>query len=106
MCSCRGIFLCLLRFYIIDYYVPDFRLYSHWPLYDYTSRDGYSSLWIQICGLITMAPRQMTVLCLLIYDISKSFMKLSDVANIHCYDEADILQSIYRKNYAVYVIRC
>lgn len=63
-------FIGMLRFYILDYYVKDFRLYASWPVEGYAAKDGYSSLWIQICALIPLAPRFLTILCLLLLTLT------------------------------------
>lgn len=66
--------LVLLRFYIINYYVPDFRGYASWPISNLETYNGYSSLFIQICGFISLAPRFMTVLCLVMLSCSLFFI--------------------------------
>lgn len=40
-----------------------------------------------------------------IYVIPSSFMRLSDVANIHCYDAADIIRRVYGEKYCIYLIK-
>lgn len=54
----------MLRFYLIDYYVPDFRLYASFAQTEFPAKDGFSSLFIFMSGLAAFMPKFMTLLCL------------------------------------------
>ena len=60
--ACALYFLFLLRFYLIDYQVPDFRLYGSMAVANRKAADGFSSLFI--AAISRIAPKAITVLCL------------------------------------------
>ncbi len=57
-------FILMLRFYLVRYYVPDFRLYGEFAINGYKAKDGFSSLFIWISGLSRLMPGVIHVLCL------------------------------------------
>jgi membrane protein len=63
-------FVLLLPYYLIDYYVPDFRLYFSMAFDGAKARDGFSSLFIWFAGLATSIPKQLTVFCLVLMSLS------------------------------------
>jgi membrane protein len=63
-------FILLLPYYLIDYYVPDFRLYFSMASDGAKARDGFSSLFIWFAGLATSIPKQLTVFCLILMSLS------------------------------------
>lgn len=63
-------FFAMLRFYLIDYYVPDFRLYQSFAAQGLKAKDGFSSLFILLAGLSGLAPKVVTVGCLLLLALS------------------------------------
>lgn len=52
--------------YMIDYNVPDFRLYECFYESGYWAKDGFSSLFIWIAHFAVTHPRRLTVFCLLL----------------------------------------
>ena len=60
----------MLRFYLTDYYVPDFSLYHSFALQHLKAKDGFSSLFILLSALLGSYPKQMTVLCLVLLALS------------------------------------
>lgn len=63
-------FLFLYKYYNIEYYVPDYRLYAHFSLNNLVSKDGFSSLFLFLSGLTTIMPTFMNKLSLLLVSIS------------------------------------
>lgn len=63
-------FLLLLRFYLIEYYVPDFRAYSIWAKTGVLAHGGYSSLFIWFSAFLASMPKFMTVFSLLLLTLS------------------------------------
>lgn len=57
--------VCFFPVYLNDFYVPDMRLYSSFVQGGNVSRDGFSSLFIAISGLINLWPSGLQILCLL-----------------------------------------
>ena len=63
---CLAYFFFMLRFYIIDYNVPDFRLYGSFAEQNFKAKDGFSSLFIWIAGISRIMPKFITISCLLL----------------------------------------
>lgn len=63
-------FVILIKYYLIDYYVPDFRLYISFSNGNLPAKDGFSSMFLLITGLATLMPKFMHVLSLLLLSIS------------------------------------
>ena len=63
-------FVFLLRYYLINYYVPDFRLYFSMAFDGAKARDGFSSLFIWIAGLSATIPKQLTIFILILMSLS------------------------------------
>lgn len=83
-------FVFLLRYYLINYYVPDFRLYFSMAFDGAKARDGFSSLFIWIAGLSAIIPKQLTIFILILMSLSmiqfSFFIKfMFNKKNIHCY---------------------
>ncbi|MGN1167354.1 MAG: hypothetical protein ACI4S2_13110 [Lachnospiraceae bacterium] len=68
LCFLCGIvyFLLMFRFYMVDYDVPDFRLYESFYEDCYLAKDGFSTLFIWIAHFAITHPRRLTVFCLLL----------------------------------------
>lgn len=69
-------FFFMLRFYLIDYEVPDFRLYASFAQQGLPAKDGFSSAFIFMSGLSSFMPRFMTFLCLVMLALSLFFICL------------------------------
>lgn len=63
-------FIILIKYYLIDFYVPDYWLYNKFSRQNLPSKDGFSSLFIFITGLTTFMPKFMTILSLVLLSIS------------------------------------
>lgn len=63
-------FLILIRYYLIDYFVPDFRLYFNMALSGAKAKDGFSSLFIWFAAFAAQMPRQLTVFCLVLMTLA------------------------------------
>lgn len=61
---CVGYLFLLFRFYQIEYYAPDLRLYVSMAQQNNKAADGFSSLFIWLASLCSMMPEFMTYLCL------------------------------------------
>lgn len=57
--------ICLFPVYINDFYVPDMRLYSSFAAQGRAAKDGFSSLFVAIAGLINLWPSGLLICCLL-----------------------------------------
>ncbi len=71
---CVGYLFILFRFYQIDYYAPDLRLYVSMAAENAKAADGFSSLFIWFASLCSIMPEFMTflslgMLCLSIFNI-------------------------------------
>lgn len=68
LCLISGIiyFVLLFRFYMIDYNVPDFRLYESFYESKYLAKDGFSTLFIWIAHFAKLYPHRLTVFCLVL----------------------------------------
>lgn len=62
--ACVGYFLLLFRFYRVEYYAPDLRLYVTMAQENKKAADGFSSLFIWFSSLCSMMPEFMTYLSL------------------------------------------
>ena len=83
-------FIFLLRYYLINYYVPDFRLYFSMAFDGAKAKDGFSSLFIWIAGLSATLPKQITLFTLILMSLSmiqfSFFIKfMFDKKNVFCY---------------------
>lgn len=67
---CIGYFLFLFRFYNIDYFVPDFRLYNSMAVTNRKTADGFSSLFIWMAALCSMMPKFMTFISLIMMSLA------------------------------------
>lgn len=65
-----GYFLFLLRFYLIDYYVPDMGLYFSFSQLGLPTKDGFCSLFLLIASLTAQSPKLVTLSCLVLLAIS------------------------------------
>ena len=69
-CLCAAAVLCFLyflflfRFYLIEYYVPDFSLYGYMAASNRKSADGFSSLFIWVAGISRFMPNLVVFTCL------------------------------------------
>lgn len=59
-------FVVMLKFYLINYYVPDFRAYESFYEAGYPAKDGFSSLFIWIAQFAATHPRRLNIFCLLL----------------------------------------
>lgn len=57
-------FIFLLPFYMNNWVVPDFVVYTSWAQSGVMGVDGYSALFILISGFATIAPRLIRIICL------------------------------------------
>lgn len=67
---CIVYFLGLYRFYSIDYFVPDFRLYNSMAVVNQKAADGFSSLFIWLASLCSIMPEFMHLICLMIMSLA------------------------------------
>jgi len=63
-------FFALLKYYLIDYNVPDFRLYFSMALQGAKAKDGFSSLFIWIASFAASSPRALILCCLVLMSLS------------------------------------
>lgn len=63
-------FFFLLRYYLIEYYVPDFRLYFDMALEGSKAQDGFSSLFLWFAAFAASIPVFLSVFCLLLMTLS------------------------------------
>lgn len=69
-------FIFMFRFYMIDYNVPDFRLYESFYEDHYLARDGFSTLFIWIAHFAVSAPHKLTIFCLTLLTLAFTNMLL------------------------------
>lgn len=62
--ACLGYLFLMFRFYHIEYYAPDLRLYVSMAQQNNKAADGFSSLFIWFASLCSIMPEFMTYLCL------------------------------------------
>ena len=67
---CAGYFFAMLRFYLIEYHVPDFRLYGSMAVGNRKAADGFSSLFIWFAAISRIMPRTVAVACLFMLSAS------------------------------------
>lgn len=63
-------FFVLLKYYLIDYYVPDFRAYFQMALNGDMARDGFSSLFLWFASFAAAMPRVLTVFSLVLMTLA------------------------------------
>lgn len=63
-------FIFMFRFYMIDYNVPDFRLYESFYEENYLAKDGFSTLFIHIAQFAVTYPHKLTVFCLVLMTLA------------------------------------
>lgn len=91
-------FLISVRYYLIDYYVPDFRLYFRMALGGAKAKDGFSSLFIWFAAFAADKAKQLTFFCLILMTLSMINMSLFikslfDRINIYFYVSILLLYS-------------
>lgn len=63
-------FIFLLKFYLIDYHVPDLSLYFFFASQGAKAKDGFSSLFILLASFAAVCPKGLNLLCLVLMSLS------------------------------------